>query len=106
MTNTNEFIKEYLELTGRPVATLSVAEFLEFKSFFGVQKNTNFPVESSEKSEPTEVENVASIKPLNNNTDFNSNASSSIKKSVSKPSKSSNHSENTSILSLLQSVSG
>lgn len=35
MSNVKQLITEYAELTGRPVATLSVAEYLEFKRYSG-----------------------------------------------------------------------
>ncbi len=69
MTN---LINDYFNITGRPIATMTVAEFLEFKRFCGEENGQNTmpapePVKFSVHEEKTEVAHKSS--PVTNKTE-------------------------------------
>ena len=57
MSKTSDFITEYLEITGRPAASLSVEEYLKFVSLCSPQPQHIAPVFPTAENLPSEEEN-------------------------------------------------
>ncbi len=90
----NSIISNYFNLTGRPIATMSVAEYLEFCNYIKDNQNVS------------ETPNVMPKVTINETQKEQAFSPAPIKKSASIPKQNVKESNPQSALSLLQSVSG
>ena len=110
-----KIINEYLNITGRPAATLSVAEFLEIKKYAQKSQISLSQLNTADRQDKADIslpaKNTADIHPIHSphKTEKAKEPVVTVKKEAYKePSDKKNTIEkkNSSALAMLQSVSG
>lgn len=104
----NNIIRDYLSLTGRPAATLSVEEYLKFLEYATQSQTT--PIDSEIKTEPKSPRKSEETAPVEeqrkNPREKEERKPIPMQSQIAKEENHSQPNERDNILKMLQSVSG